>query len=615
VPENEKSAKKRSMTATITDTPTNIKRCALCKIDRKGKFILADIEAERLFGYSEVELFGRLFTDFIDSNDHAAVEAMTRNHSGYETYYESARVTFLDKDEKRIEGTLIVSVNFGGGNPANYQVIINVEPRPGSESDADGKVDYWPILFKQLSDDLGDAELQSLAETIHVITTADSIAIYDATDDELQRLAAIGSEPDDDAAPTDDVAANEVRATFALDESRLGLVCISLGDDDKEDQRRCSEAVTDAIHALRPPVERGSFDSGSPDPNENAVRDFLRSLGIGLIEANPQGQIEGDSRTFAGQLGLDGDLETTEDLMDAIESQAGATAAAASQSCLENAMATDAPPSFVIKPVLSSGISATISVAPAGPYTDNPGTLFLISSSQSAVLVGRPDQSGLSAEIATQAVKSLRASVSASLGVGQRLEHEHHGELTRDGGFYLNCLSHHLENAARLLDDLDRTVQIGAGSKTVQTVDLELLVKKLSEALSSNHPNASLTIKSQELPKVKSYRRKLEVVLGEVFRTIAARADDDPVQAVVSAVVSNDSCSISIRDNGPVIRKKQLRKIFELGQSTAVPSPGSSGEPTGNLAIARELVKSMGGQIDIWSSEKDGTTATIIVPL
>lgn len=181
------------MTATGTEKHPGVQRCAVCKIDRKGRFILADPGAQDLFGLNEVELFGRPLTDFVEPDDHATIEAMTANRNPYETVFDAAPVTLLDHQQNRIAATLIFSVNFGGGNPANYQIIICTD-RPPTADTPSVESQAWLDYLEYLSDNDQIESPEALAQHLVNLEAVASATIYQTEPHEDNLLARVVSD-------------------------------------------------------------------------------------------------------------------------------------------------------------------------------------------------------------------------------------------------------------------------------------------------------------------------------------------------------------------------------------------------------------------------------------
>ena len=114
---------------TIKQSPSDIgfTRCAVCKIDLKGRFVYLDEKIESLLGYTKEELFGQSFLDFLDDSSKQLVEKLLAQRNHYETFFDTTRITAFNRSREALAMRAVVSLNFIAGNPVNYQLIIDCE--------------------------------------------------------------------------------------------------------------------------------------------------------------------------------------------------------------------------------------------------------------------------------------------------------------------------------------------------------------------------------------------------------------------------------------------------------------------------------------------------------
>ena len=105
----------------------------------------------------------------------------------------------------------------------------------------------------------------------------------------------------------------------------------------------------------------------------------------------------------------------------------------------------------------------------------------------------------------------------------------------------------------------------------------------------------------------------LHRILGNLIRN-AAQAMKDHTRRdkglVVRAVRAEGRCEIDVIDHGPGVRENLRERLFEPWVSAA-PEAGGSGL---GLAIARELTRSMGGELELTRTGAEGTTFRITLP-
>ena len=90
------------MATSSVSASVNLHRCALCKIDLKGKIVYVDDKIEALLGYSKEELFGKSFSDFLDKSSKALIDQLFSQRNNYEIFYDATNLTILNREKKAI---------------------------------------------------------------------------------------------------------------------------------------------------------------------------------------------------------------------------------------------------------------------------------------------------------------------------------------------------------------------------------------------------------------------------------------------------------------------------------------------------------------------------------
>jgi len=608
------------MTAITSQTGHDIRRCAFCKIDRKGRFILADPMTQELLGLSEVELFGRPLIDFLDPADHLALEQMTSNRNPYETVYDASHVTLVGKGGNRTPATLIVSVNFGGGNPANYQVLIN----PDVPVVDDTRDQAWSQYLDHLMVPEGIEDTELLAQLMRRLTRAAAVAIYEVGADGHSLLAVAESELFQansggatgriEVDPGDNCPANEIRATFGLADDRLGLVVMTLDLSAPEQAvlRHSAEMAAVILHTLCPPVPENNDKPTLPGPFLSVVR-VLNQMEIGAVVVGSRGEVLEQNSAIDRLLDISENIGSIQDLIDLISRGGSPETAAAIRSYFDTSSECEKPPSLRLSFKLGSTGPITISFERLKPGTEDISGCFMFSRANSHIGLDQHIP-GLSYDLSVAAIELLRSSITAALTVWRKLEHEHHGELGRDGGFYLKCLSYHLANVDGMLSDLDQTLRLIQADELPQTVDPGLVIDKIVEEFASGSPGGSISVKHTDLPKIKTYPGKLTAVLRDIFAVGLDRAGENQLEFRVTASRTGEVSTIWIRDNGPDLSRKQTKEIFALTSCRSRARAGGGPNRRAGLALATALLESMGGWIELEPTRDRGTTVKILIP-
>ena len=101
------------MTIQQSSSGIGLTRCAVCKIDLKGRFVYVDEKVEDLLGYTKEDLFGKSLLDFIDEPSQKLIEQLLSHRNHYETFYDSTTITLLDQQRTPVAARAVVSLNSG----------------------------------------------------------------------------------------------------------------------------------------------------------------------------------------------------------------------------------------------------------------------------------------------------------------------------------------------------------------------------------------------------------------------------------------------------------------------------------------------------------------------
>ena len=105
----------------------------------------------------------------------------------------------------------------------------------------------------------------------------------------------------------------------------------------------------------------------------------------------------------------------------------------------------------------------------------------------------------------------------------------------------------------------------------------------------------------------------LHRILGNLIRNAAQSMKDHTRRdkiLVVRAIRIEGRCEIEVIDHGPGVRENLRDRLFEPFVSAA-PEAGGTGL---GLAIARELTRSMGGELDLTRTGAEGSIFRITLP-
>lgn len=172
-----------------------------------------------------------------------------------------------------------------------------------------------------------------------------------------------------------------------------------------------------------------------------------------------------------------------------------------------------------------------------------------------------------------------------------------------------------------LLNDIMEVVRIEAGAIEVQVTDFDLKIV-LDEAILGVRPLAAQnenTIAIDISPDISRYRGDREKI-GKVVKNLLQNAAKFTIDGAIDVRVASqladglDLLRIEISDTGPGIAPESLEKIFEpffQGDSSSARKFGGTGL---GLTICRELVRLMGGTLEVQSQAGVGTCFSVELP-
>lgn len=143
-------------------------------------------------------------------------------------------------------------------------------------------------------------------------------------------------------------------------------------------------------------------------------------------------------------------------------------------------------------------------------------------------------------------------------------------------------------------------------------IDCNDLVEDVLARLRATDAGAGVQIRTElgRLPKIRIRTNELRQVLVNVL-TNAVQAIGGNGVLEVRTEAANDRISVRIQDSGCGIPSMYLTKVFDAFFTTK-----AQGEGRGlGLTIARRIIESLGGQIEIESQEGHGSTVSIMLPV
>jgi signal transduction histidine kinase len=185
---------------------------------------------------------------------------------------------------------------------------------------------------------------------------------------------------------------------------------------------------------------------------------------------------------------------------------------------------------------------------------------------------------------------------------------------------YLEVIEREAVQLSRLIDDLFTlaTGEAGALPLHLEPIALDAVVPELVQALApmARRDRQVTTISALEpdLPPVLADRQRLSQVLQNLLRN-ALRYTPEGGLISVNAVRKDAHVEVSVADTGVGIPPEELPRVFErFYRGDPARSRAAGGAGLG-LAIVRELVEAMGGQVAVESVVGEGSRFSFTLPI
>lgn len=620
---------------------TGLCRCAVCKIDLRGRFVFIDSQTEELVGCASEELFGKSILDFLDDESGKIIEQVLADRNHYETHYDYTALTLLGKDSATTVVDATISLSFIGGNPVNYQLILRPQSQtsrlPSSAQTGPSAEEF----IRKCVEVEPSNRLESLAALLQTHTSAEQVAIYLIGDSNLEPISCATR-----------ITSNGSGFDAITEPSELHLRVVKTGEAYAFNDAGAMQAVREA--GVEPPPEfvmvaklenqpcllRFVFSDDMPDKTQSQVVDrarlagqlavqlfnaasvsdqdsepgidiqfsigLLSALGVGALLTDSDGNIVGYNPVLVEILDELSPGETSRDFIKLLEGENNAGWAALIHEQLQDGDTADLRIDFT----LPSGAPYLLAII---KFADEAGD-------QTAcwALMPRFDSTG------DNSVASSETTVWSSLMDGMRpaLDELANGAeaLSRDYCRQVKQLDSHaldrLHNAVRTIhqmmtdSSLLHTIADGSASVDVSLCDL---VDAAAEAVRDEFPDVTITCEHDALPSIRTSPARLAAVLRNLMANCVRHNQNPEVTIVVSADISQGRCRMVVSDDGSGMPRRQFRRLFDF----YLP-PTATGIQRRNggagLGLSRLLVQDLGGTIRGASKEGVGTRLAVMLP-
>jgi len=621
-------------------------RCAVCKIDLKGRFVYLDEKVEVLLGYTKEELFGKSLLDFLDEPSQQMVNSLLAQRNHYETFYDTTSITVYNRSREALAMRAVVSLNFIAGNPVNYQLIIDCAEEQTPSRVTSGESDNFEAVVKELVRISRPAGWKDYLQVICRFVGASRGCVYLIHEESLQPRSAVDRNHPGEFGFSDipeaaalhrhvarsgeeysfvdgnavqrvieqgGTAPNEYVARLDVADDARFLVRLLFPDDFDPHKIQADIALARTSLQLAARMVGAESSTAGQDDDGNEVKftiGFLDSLNIAAFLADSEGTVVGynpaalqifDERQLEGSyLEAINSLQEynspgfTEPIVDYINSS------------VEDELSLDK----LVLSVKSSGSSqARLTVLKLG---DEPGDLsgcFVFEPGSAGVLP--TDTSDQWMPILTGLARRLKGAEDTA----HKFSHEFFNRLDEKGNERLTELSLCVRRLRGLVSELHRYARLSRPTDPPRLIDLNLLIAELMEKLRSDHCDVKINCSYKDLPKIVTQPKLLSQALRGILDNGITYNDSPAAEIKVKAVSEEGRCLITVSDKGFGISPRHLPEVFDLlYRSPDKKVQTRDGHGVG-LAIARKAVRLLGGEIDISSKVGEGTVVTLTIPL
>lgn len=612
------------MTALTSSLERGIKRCAVCKIDLRGRFVLVNDEAEKLLGLGKDELFGRPFAEFLDEEDQQTIQQILRQRNHYESFFETTSLILRNRDGLSIPVRLILSLNYINGNPVNYQIVIQAESDLQPRTDA-SIVSLASYLTLQLPD-----QWQEMTAMIGATCQADAVALYFKHETNgLPLLAEPVAAWSFDRKPKlllaesihhavaetgiayDCTCESDVRQLISRNGTAPHELILPLASENGDSVviRLIYSETTPAetIRGGRKQLERmllavglrpSSFESELPVPAAAPVEQaVLSSTLLATAAIDSRGQLSDCSAPFRITSGCD----FTGAELSALLLQLGG----------DEAVDTAGP---VIRDAIRRQVPVTLEAGPLllsfQPDHREGGQIVLLEQVHQPS-TRRKTPSQLRWQYARSVVHQLDNSLDALSTMSDSLLHRFHGNLSGDGELLLLQQAAQVRKVRDYLGDIGLLAESCIAHETPAPVDCGLLLQQQIAAMTSKRKELHVEATIPRTEQFNGPRKTIATITDAILGFFIDRSAHQLRLRAAIEQTERQICLSIVADQFP-ISQRQLQRAFQ-GHRTA------SDQSTGylSLAAATMLAQHMGGELGgqiVSANEQQGLLIRLTIP-
>ena len=626
------------MTVSCGETKIAIKRCAVCKIDLKGRFVFVDERIESIFEQSLEELFGKPIASFLDPAGQRLVKDLLLKHNKYETSYDSCQVNLVKPDGTSITANLIFSLCFAAGNPVNYQIIIDTLPSTATTSGSQAGTGGMDLL-QALSELETPENITNLIPALSQFTGEPRIAFYKLGRDNLTRLSSDVNAPVVIGEPTDlhlelalsggsyspddqEAVSNAIELTG---QAPSEFVCAFTSPENSYlmrmilDENLSDQELGEMISRIRQTAKligrvlEVSSPSGVIAPYANSEIDLIASSlhAADLIEAsaiiiNETGAVIQHNLTASKLFQTDLEHCTYHDLFQNNLKMIDRDDQSKFDLYVEQAFKVSDLPRFESAVLLAGNRLASLSAMRSDLSDPKSNLLIIIKPVPKA---GDVKSARRIAEMVQMSFNDIQSLCRVANDYSTQLSHEYFSSLDGDGNFVLMCLSSCLDKALLSLSKYNEMLEVGRGERCVSATDLNVLMNELVGAIKERVKNVKVSVSHADLPKIQTDTRLLKTILNILLTELLYEWSEGEIKISVDAITDENQSVLVVQ-----LPSHCSRQALDRLQNISRMSVGALKDDNTETNLVRLTVDHLLGSLDA-ELEIDAQTPLIKITL
>jgi len=623
------------MPGTISAEQTISTACAVFKIDLKGRFVYIDDETEELLGSPREELFGKSIYEFISTDSHLVLDKILGHHKRYESFYESLPLKIKDREGRFRDQDAVITLNFIGGNPVNYQLILI----PGRTENTTPGTNWERRLLDLMRLDPEKVDFRELTEIFCNVGGYGSGECYRGVGEE--KLAVVASYPHHDPGHTAPVYIEHFRHETGSRFSHVPEDCRlheNFGSNKSEAvltlelaPGKCLVIWLYGPAEFRPPainIEtirlyidtwnerfRTKNVGVSPGARFSLLGAAADAINLGLVVVDGEYEVLYGNENFARLFGARNDekpatnfkdLYAAADIRDFRGSPLPFESSAMAGAVVNGDFASD----FLRidgcrQPVLIMAGPATLSdydcfIYVLVPYQEGAAEAYTLNDSGSRMLQSM--------------AHDIRAPLITIEAFARRLQDRYKDQLDQNGRFAVDTIVQNGAILQNMINDLGDLSQNRLETEEPEKIFVKQIIEDQFEKLRYCYPGTDYQVRvPARLPEISAPRKKLVQVFHKIIdNALKYSAASKSPRIQVEYDLIDRWHRFAVIDNGPGIDRDYSEKIFRAFFRT----PEAAGMPgTGmGLAIAHDIVTAWGGQMWLDTDYNQGAKIVFTLP-